>query len=547
MLAAIIDLAALDTHHVRENTMTESVICEQCGAEFHPDDSFRRSCPVCLFAQAVSEGASPGTVVATAPGGVCDAAPMIRELAPCFEQLEILELVGTGGMSFVYRARHKSLKRDVALKILPEEVAASPGGVERFQREARMLARLKHPNIVDVYDAGKVGRWYYLLMEFVDGPNLRQLIGEFPLPVDEVRKMLPMLCEALQYAHDHGVIHRDIKPENVLIDHAGQIKVVDFGLAKLLKPITAADSATGTHQLLGTPRYLAPEQIKTSQGVDHRADIYALGVLLYEALTGELPLGHFQPPSQMVGGSTCLDKVVLRSLASDPAERYQQVRDIQVDLQTSAESDRSRRWFSLHTRANELILSGGAVVAGLVGCIFVREATVALERAMVRASDVLDATVAALLLLTSFFVARINVSSAQRWRDLSPLQSICAPILAVGYALVAGVILLGPAASMLILGAVPTLMEVNGWRILGTEFNESGYWLRITGSSLLLSGGWGIILAGLARWRPDAVRLLFHPMSQSGASASALALTALTVAVLLPAGLVLICASWIVA
>ena len=153
-------------------------------------------------------------------------------------------------------------------------------------------------------------------MEFVDGVNLRQMLQSAKLSPAEALKIVPRICDALQYAHEEGVVHRDIKPENILIDKRGRLKIADFGLAKLLGPSAADFKLTATHQVMGTLHYMAPEQMERPLAVDHRADIYSLGVVFYEMLTGELPLGRFAPPSQKATIDVRLDDVVLRALAT---------------------------------------------------------------------------------------------------------------------------------------------------------------------------------------------------------------------------------------
>lgn len=159
--------------------------------------------------------------------------PALEELAAKFPQLEILEFVGQGGMGAVYKARQKQLDRCVALKVLPPQTAAGPGFAERFTREARALAKLNHPHIVTLYEFGQADGLFYFLMEFVDGVNLRQLLHEGRLAPKEALAIVPQICEALQYAHERGIVHRDIKPENILLNKEGQVKIADFGVAKL--------------------------------------------------------------------------------------------------------------------------------------------------------------------------------------------------------------------------------------------------------------------------------------------------------------------------
>ena len=160
--------------------------------------------------------------------------PSLEEVARLFPQLEILAFIGKGGMGAVYKARQPALDRLVALKILPPQAAGGPGFAERFNREARALARLNHPNIVAVHEFGQAGGLPFFIMEFVDGLTLRQLEQAARLSPDEALRIVPQICEALQYAHDEGIVHRDIKPENILIDKKGRVKIADFGIAKII-------------------------------------------------------------------------------------------------------------------------------------------------------------------------------------------------------------------------------------------------------------------------------------------------------------------------
>jgi tRNA A-37 threonylcarbamoyl transferase component Bud32 len=263
--------------------------------------------------------------------------PELEELSPHFPDFEILALAGRGGMAAVYKAVHKRLDRTVALKVLARELATDPEFGERFLREARALAALNHPHVLTVYDFGEREGFHYLVTEFVDGVTLRQLMAMGELSPAEALRIAPQVCEALQYAHEHGVVHRDVKPENILIDTAGQVKIADFGLAKLMRKDDRVGLTRST-AVFGTPHYMAPEQWRGSAGVDHRADIYSLGVVLYEMLTGQLPLGHFDPPSRRPGVPRGLDEVVRRTLAQRPENRYQRAGDVQTDVELQARS-----------------------------------------------------------------------------------------------------------------------------------------------------------------------------------------------------------------
>ena len=259
-------------------------------------------------------------------------APSIATLSEHFPQLEIIELLGAGGMGAVYKARQTGLDRLVALKILPQEFAHDVKFALRFTREARTLAKLNHPNIVSVYEFGKAGETYYFLMEFVDGPTLRQIVGQQQLSPQHALTIVPHLCDALQFAHNEGIIHRDIKPENILMTREGSIKIADFGLSRILGNDSQPTALTATHQVMGTPRYMAPEQMTAAGSVDHRADIYSLGVVFYEMLTGELPIGRFEVPSQKVHVDVRLDDIVLRTLEAEPQRRYQHASQIKSDV-----------------------------------------------------------------------------------------------------------------------------------------------------------------------------------------------------------------------
>jgi len=310
--------------------MTETNTCPRCGAQLAAN-SPTGICPQCLLQVGLggSEVTAPSQHSADATTSTTSfVPPSPEELAPHFPHLEILELLGKGGMGAVYKARQPSLDRLVAVKVLPPEVGADASFSERFNREARALAKLNHQNIVAVHDIGQANDLYYFIMEYVDGPTLRQLVDAGELQPAEALSIVPQICDALQFAHDQGVVHRDIKPDNILLDSKGQVKVADFGLAKLLDRARGDVSLTGTHQVMGTPHYMAPEQMHGSHDVDHRADIYSLGVVIYEMLTGHLPIGRFELPSNKVRVDVRLDDVVLRALQSEPERRYQQVSEI---------------------------------------------------------------------------------------------------------------------------------------------------------------------------------------------------------------------------
>jgi len=311
--------------------------CPRCGAPRDPA-SAEGLCSRCLVAMNLA----PPTEAPT--GAEVEAPPVVKpppaaplplaEVARHFPQLEILDCLGCGGMGVVYKARQPHLNRFVALKILAPGKEQDPAFAERFTREAQTLARLNHPHIVTLYDFGKVDGLFYLLMEYVDGVSLRQLLQRKKLSPEEALAIVPKICEALQYAHDHGVVHRDIKPENVLLNTEGRVKIADFGIAKIVGGEPGRQAITREEQVIGTPHYMAPEQVEQPQQVDHRADIYSLGVVFYEMLTGELPLGKFAPPSQRVQVDVRLDEVVLHALEKDRERRYQQASQVKTAVET---------------------------------------------------------------------------------------------------------------------------------------------------------------------------------------------------------------------
>jgi predicted Ser/Thr protein kinase len=279
------------------------------------------------------EGADRASSETLPPSGIqLPASP--AELSEHFPELEVLELVGQGGMGVVYKARQRELDRVVALKILPPEAAEDPAFSERFAREAKTLAKMNHPHIVAVHEVGRRCGFYYFIMEYVDGVNLRQAIQSQTLSPQDALAVVRQVCEALEYAHGLGVVHRDIKPENVLLDKQGRVKIADFGLAKFVRKAPADITLTQAHQAMGTPHYMAPEQLHRPLEVDHRADIYSLGVVFYEVLTGELPIGRFDPPSRKVRVDVRLDEIVLRTLEREPDRRYQAVSDLGADVES---------------------------------------------------------------------------------------------------------------------------------------------------------------------------------------------------------------------
>jgi serine/threonine protein kinase len=370
--------------------METTSLCPSCGKPL-PSNAPKGLCPECLMKGAFPTGADAGAPEKP-PRFV---PPKPEELARQFPQLEILEFIGQGGMGAVYKVRQKELDRIVALKILPPGIGGDPAFAGRFAREAKALAKLNHPGIVTLYEFGQVGSGtgvspvriegdanqkhtgkmpvplFYFLMEFVDGVTLRQLLNAGRVSPREALAIVPQICDALQFAHDQGIVHRDIKPENILLDRRGRVKVADFGLAKIVGNVAQTSSSAGSGgvpaassettepggsvnsqagkpalhaaltdagHVMGTPNYMAPEQIEHPADVDNRADIYALGVVFYQMLTGELPGKNIAPPSSKVQIDVRLDEIVLRALEKKPELRYQQVSQVKTCVETIVNS-----------------------------------------------------------------------------------------------------------------------------------------------------------------------------------------------------------------
>ncbi len=250
----------------------------------------------------------------------------------------LTRLIGRGGMGRVYEARGGLMNRKVALKVLDEQLAEDASFVKRFHREAKLLGSLSHPHVVDVIDRGEMddgGLWF--AMDYVRGESLRKLMDRGPIAYEQAARIATEIAEALSYAHGQGVIHRDLKPENVLLDETGSVHLVDFGLSRLVdvEPDLASTRLTRTDVILGTYEYMAPEQRRGDRKLDGRADVFALGVILYEMLTGQLPLGRFTMPSSFAGVPRAFDGVVDKALATHAKDRFAGARDMRDALKAA--------------------------------------------------------------------------------------------------------------------------------------------------------------------------------------------------------------------
>jgi serine/threonine-protein kinase len=258
---------------------------------------------------------------------------------------ELVELVGTGGMSSVYRARDRLLERDVALKVLHEQFTSDGDYVERFRREARAVAQLSHPSIVTVIDRGEQDSRQFIVFEYVPGENLKTLVErDGPLPERDAIRLVRQVARALAFAHSEGLVHRDVKPQNVILTEEGRAKVTDFGIARALD---VAGGLTQTGTVMGTSDYIAPEQARGAH-VDELTDVYSLGAVLYELLTGEVPfpgdnfvavaMRHINEPPPSVRGrrpelSSRLDAAIRRAMAKDPRDRFPSMQAFAAELQ----------------------------------------------------------------------------------------------------------------------------------------------------------------------------------------------------------------------
>lgn len=291
--------------------------CVQCGA---PLPRIRIQAPAPSAPQAPPPGANPGGQLSQG-----------QTLAGRYT---ILGIIGRGGMGCIYRVRDNTLNEDVALKTLLPQFVRDKMVVERFFNEAKIARKLAHPNIVRVHDIGAADGMVYISMELVRGQSLRNQMERLApgqrLPAGEILRIAEDLCVALEYAHQY-TIHRDIKPENIMVDEQGRVKLMDFGISKLM----ANTRMTGASVVMGTPFYMSPEQLRNSRDVDARADVFSVGVVLYETLTGSVPTGVPKPPSLVVPTlPKRVDDIVGKCVEPDPAKRYQNAGELRAALRS---------------------------------------------------------------------------------------------------------------------------------------------------------------------------------------------------------------------
>ncbi len=292
--------------------------------------------------------------------GVKDIIRLTMQLAAGtkLDSYEVLGLLGVGGMGEVYRARDVVLKRDVAIKVLPSFVSRDPDRLHRFEQEAQAAAALNHPNILAVYQFGVFDGAPYLVSELLEGSTLRQVLQRGPPPVRKTIDYAVQIAHGLAAAHEQGIVHRDLKPENLFVTKDGRIKILDFGLAKLMQTQPDSDAPTMTRgtdpgMLMGTAGYMSPEQVR-GKAVDHRTDIFAFGAILYEMLTGTRAFHrptlaetmsailNDDPPaiSQLVQTTPPgLQRVVHRCLEKNPEQRFHSASDLSFALEALPKSD----------------------------------------------------------------------------------------------------------------------------------------------------------------------------------------------------------------
>jgi serine/threonine protein kinase len=340
------------------------MFCSRCGSEITGKSKFCPSCGLDLMAT------TPVHAIAT---GVLQELDLVRESLAA--EYEIIEELGRGGMAMVYRAKDRQLEREVAVKVLPFSLAFDTEFVERFQREARTAAQLEHPNIIPIYRVGRSGRVIYFVMKFLRGGSLSSILGtRKKLNAPEIRRLLLEAGSALGYAAQRGIVHRDIKPDNIMFDEFGQSLLTDFGIAKA----ASGQKLTGTGMSIGTPHYMSPEQAR-AQPIDGRSDIYSLGIVAYQCLTGAVPydgedsfsIGYkhitepIPTPSLITADERRLFEVIKRMLMKDPFDRFQSCEELIASFQGQPIAPPGAVRTSMATLAQTAAVAGaGASIGG---------------------------------------------------------------------------------------------------------------------------------------------------------------------------------------
>ena len=333
------------------------------------------TCPKCGTPLRSVDGLCPSCVARVITSFVKTSSSRALDDEPSVPGYEILEIIGRGGMGVVYRAVRVDDELEVALKMMSAHLSDRIDLLERLQREADALGRLEHPHVVRVIESGITpdGRWF-MATELAIGGDLGRRLQKGALPVDEALRLFRQIVEAISFAHERGIAHRDIKPANILLDADDNARVADFSLAKLLRDEGAASlTLTQITEVFCTPYYIAPEVSRGSGAVDERADIFSLGVLLHEMLTGRLPIGEYMPASKQVKVPASIDGLISRCLQEDPAKRPASARDLLCELD-------KRRGLGLMGWIGLLGLF--CLIVGLVGLLAGKQQTMSAPRAI---------------------------------------------------------------------------------------------------------------------------------------------------------------------
>src|SRR3984893_17305762 len=322
----------------------------------------------------------PHIPAAAQPAAAPQAHPTERRIGKYIVKGEL----GRGGMGAVYLAEQPGLGREVAIKELIQSAVADPVALKRFMQEAQVMARTSHPNLVQVHDLEKLGDANYIVLEFVRGKSLRDMINQGTLPLPRTFAVMHGVLQALDYAHRRAIVHRDMKPENVLLSDEGDVKVADFGIARLMDDSGAGSTATKTGTTVGTPQYMSPEQVASSK-VDGRSDLYSAGTMFYELVVGQPPFtasdadGPFtimakhvqappKPPSVHVPGlDRRLEEIILKSLSKRPEDRYQSGQEFDAAMCSVADRLCPGWLASLNPGADLTKMVPGAAVAAAMG------------------------------------------------------------------------------------------------------------------------------------------------------------------------------------
>ncbi len=420
--------------------------------------------------------------------------PSVRQLNEILPNYEVTELIGQGGMGAVFKALQPNLDRHVAIKVLPMGLAEDDGEeqfVERFKQEAKAMAKLNHPAIIQVHDSGEAvtpggRRLLYFVMEFIQGADIRDYLKEKggKLKPEAAHAIISHVLDALGFAHENGIIHRDIKPANIMLDHRGLVKVADFGVAKALG--AGGDIDTKTHMMVGTPDYVAPEARDLGCAVDGRADLFAMGAMFYELLTGKLPKGAFKPPAEISPDiDPRYDAVITKALQPEPDDRYQSAEEFQEDLEQIL---------------REPILAPAPIIQS------------GQELEADRDSDAISARNSRRLGEFLLRIAVFAMFSGTAWALFASASESSGwlPNVLGGWLAVSGIAALTwrpPwfAATLLFLS-----LFVAGWQVFGEVRQADNRLLSLAPASLLLLVPLGLLLAAFFRWRPGgwlAIRL----------------------------------------